>query len=1498
MKFAETPYFILKEYLTDNYASTNYIPFPNTDYNKSIKWDNILFSSRQFDSYQTTGGAILINGDVESADYYTNGMIASAGTSGGVYFFDRRDEHYRERIKFNMSSYATDSNIWAMSSSGDCALFSVENGIITDGGDVDELFIKHNPDDELGSDKQKGYFPLNFTYVDFQDENLIRISVHNDYKEYPGSIASVIPGSSISGGYFLEYDTTQFINLIIGREVYFRKDSMFHDWLTRFAQDIIREKFGIEIDIRGYINTDKMFIYLGKIYEAAANEEGINYIIEYYGLKDYIFTLVPQHQRTPNLKEFINIAFDRLYHNIYTRQKDGYTPYDPSEVDIKYIGYLSQYYGMTDFQPIVQEDSVYREFVKNIIHLLKRKGTFSDLYAVWSAVTQTTNRLNVYERWIPSGNQSLIDTTRVVQEDEWEDIIYTSLDDYNVSVYTDGAGVGWYAEYPYIDITNLDVCTPISSSVDFPDYPLNRYSMDDMVLSSNYRVELDINSEPLSNTSVFSKATFDGLYDAFETVRPVYRTCRYSVVFSPIVDLTGDVMSLYGDKNSLGESYTNTYVNSRSFTQDYYTATTYIGLQCVSASEWVFHTDLNTQNLIIQCFDKVNNLITPISTVITNNGENVLVTFSGLKSGYIVIKKANKTPITTNVGGNQILSIEHSLNRDDLFVQVYEYNTINGEQSLIDIDSVTIIDDNNIEIDIGIGNISINTINVHLSSNETLTLQTFETSGVDNSCIVNHDFESKLIFIQSYDTDGVSIVPDDIKLLNIMSTKLTFSTPQSGTAILIDGGSYNILQELIGFDSFGIQNSPTYKLLDGDQNVLETGVISEFKRDNRHYYMNWGLDYASEYEDIATIEIISRDKVQFRTTISDLYKPPYVDFLMHYRVIKTAMGETIAWNDVVDGDGATSTTIPINQCGSESLISISTNAHPSVLTWDITSTLPGVVWSDTGTKTHTGYHPLTDSYYIDPLNPDLYVVTLGISCSGSDGEDVTISVSSGTGVYIENTLTTVYEGISYIDINTSISNFTINPYETAIVYVKTDAASGDLTWTLSDPAYVFVGDMGYYSQGFSHIVSATGAARNDVTVTVEGCIYSDTWLITNEYIEAVPEVSILTLDNPNAYGTSDWDKFGYSIAISDTYAIIGAPEEDGVGGGIDSGKAYIFDNATGVLLHTLDNPNAYDTSAGDSFGYSVAISDTYTAVATPYEGGIIGNGVVYIYTTSTGSLLHTLTNPSLSGGFASSISINDTYTIIGAYEVNDIGGVNSGKAYIYNTITGTLLHTLDNPNAYDTSAGDQFGNNVSISDTYSIVGAYAEDDAGGLDSGKAYIYDNATGALLWTLDNPNAYDTSAVDYFGISVSISDTYSIVGAYQEGDAGGLGSGKAYIYDNATGALLWTLDNPNAYGTSADDQFGYSVSISDSYAIVGAYREDSIDGTNSGKAYIFDNATGALLHTLDNPNAYDTTAGDRFGYSVGISNTHAIVGAYSESDDGGTYSGKTYIYKIDTL
>jgi len=166
------------------------------------------------------------------------------------------------------------------------------------------------------------------------------------------------------------------------------------------------------------------------------------------------------------------------------------------------------------------------------------------------------------------------------------------------------------------------------------------------------------------------------------------------------------------------------------------------------------------------------------------------------------------------------------------------------------------------------------------------------------------------------------------------------------------------------------------------------------------------------------------------------------------------------------------------------------------------------------------------------------------------------------------------------------------------------------------------------------------------------------------------------------------------------------------------------------------------------------------------------------------------------------------------------------------------------------------------------------------------------------LDNPNPYGTSQSDQFGHSVAISDNYAIVGGPYEGDAGGNTSGKAYIFNVTTGALVHTLDNPNAYGTNAGDQFGYSVAISENYAIVGVYTEDDAGGTESGKAYIYNVTTGALLHTWDNPNPYDTSADDYFGYSVGITDNHVIVGARNEDDAGGFNSGKAYIFNVPAV
>ncbi len=64
------------------------------------------------------------------------------------------------------------------------------------------------------------------------------------------------------------------------------------------------------------------------------------------------------------------------------------------------------------------------------------------------------------------------------------------------------------------------------------------------------------------------------------------------------------------------------------------------------------------------------------------------------------------------------------------------------------------------------------------------------------------------------------------------------------------------------------------------------------------------------------------------------------------------------------------------------------------------------------------------------------------------------------------------------------------------------------------------------------------------------------------------------------------------------------------------------------------------------------------------------------------------------------------------------------------------------------------------------------------------------------------------------------------------------------------------------AADDYFGYSVSISGDYAIVGAYYDDD-SGSNSGSAYIF-KRDGTSWGEQAKITASDGAAGDLFGAS----------------------------------
>ena len=152
-----------------------------------------------------------------------------------------------------------------------------------------------------------------------------------------------------------------------------------------------------------------------------------------------------------------------------------------------------------------------------------------------------------------------------------------------------------------------------------------------------------------------------------------------------------------------------------------------------------------------------------------------------------------------------------------------------------------------------------------------------------------------------------------------------------------------------------------------------------------------------------------------------------------------------------------------------------------------------------------------------------------------------------------------------------------------------------------------------------------------------------------------------------------------------------------------------------------------------------------------------------------------------------------------------------------------------------------------------------------------------------------ASDGAADDRFGWSLSMSGDYVVIGAYGDDDHGSE-SGSAYIFKRE--GMGWIQEAKLTAGDgAANDYFGRSVSIWGDYVIVGAYGDDD-KGSGSGSAYIFKrdesgwNEQAKLI-------AVDGAADDIFGRSVSIWGDHAVIGAYKDDDDG-SESGSAYIFK----
>ncbi len=368
--------------------------------------------------------------------------------------------------------------------------------------------------------------------------------------------------------------------------------------------------------------------------------------------------------------------------------------------------------------------------------------------------------------------------------------------------------------------------------------------------------------------------------------------------------------------------------------------------------------------------------------------------------------------------------------------------------------------------------------------------------------------------------------------------------------------------------------------------------------------------------------------------------------------------------------------------------------------------------------------------------------------------------------------------------------------------------------------------------------------------------------------------------------TTAGDNFGISVAVSGPRAVVGAWRDSDAG--VSSGSAYVFrfdDNATPLdpgddIWVQEDKLRALDAAAFDRFGRSVSINNDHIVV-----GAILATGV----TSDTGA--------------AYVFRLDDNGTPL---DLSDDGWVQESKL-----------------TAADGIPLDDFGVSVAISGDWVVVGAYRNDDAcpknPDCNSGAAYMFrhdDNATPSDpsddTWIPEGKlTALDAAEDDHFGLAVAIAGDRVVVGAFLSDD-GGTDSGSAYVFrrdDNETPSDpsddQWIQEFELTPSDPAEsDSFGISVSITTGgtgdRVVVGSHHTDDT-ADDSGSAYIFrreDNETPSdpsddFWVEEDRLSAPNPAEGDQFGESVSISGDRAVVGSRFE-DATGENSGSAYVFR----
>eukprot|EP00933_Yihiella_yeosuensis_P076543 TRINITY_DN8635_c1_g1_i1.p1 TRINITY_DN8635_c1_g1~~TRINITY_DN8635_c1_g1_i1.p1 ORF type:complete len:604 (-),score=63.01 TRINITY_DN8635_c1_g1_i1:107-1918(-) len=195
-----------------------------------------------------------------------------------------------------------------------------------------------------------------------------------------------------------------------------------------------------------------------------------------------------------------------------------------------------------------------------------------------------------------------------------------------------------------------------------------------------------------------------------------------------------------------------------------------------------------------------------------------------------------------------------------------------------------------------------------------------------------------------------------------------------------------------------------------------------------------------------------------------------------------------------------------------------------------------------------------------------------------------------------------------------------------------------------------------------------------------------------------------------ANDSQSFSRFGASVDVSGDTVIVGAYNDNVDQTNIGSGSAYVFRKVGNSWIQEWKFTGGVNASQNDRFGYSVAVSGDWAVVGSYWDDeGALDAGAAHLWMrNSTHGWMEInkiyAPSPQEANRFGISVDISGNLLIIGE-EFDSDDGTYSGSAYVYAELENRVWTLKQKISAENATSSEFFGRSVSIHD--SVVGPFS-----------------------------------------------------------------------------------------------------------------------------------------------------------------------------------------------